>query len=123
MKRPLQILCVALAAAANFAHADADAKRGAELYQARCSACHSIAVNRVGPAHQGTFGRRAGSAPDYDYSTAVKRSKLIWTATNLDRWLANPERLIPGQKMGYAVAEAQDRADLIAHLQAHSSVR
>lgn len=30
--------------------------------------------------------------------------------------LSNPEHLIPGQKMGYKLTEAVDRADLIAYL-------
>jgi cytochrome c len=98
------------------AFAGPDAVRGKELYESRCIACHSVDQNRVGPAHQGVFGRRAGLAVDYDYSAALKSSKLVWSDKTLDAWLTNPERLIPGQKMGYSVAEAQDRADLIAYL-------
>lgn len=93
-----------------------NATHGQELYQSRCFACHSIDANRVGPMHRGVFGRKAGSVADYDYSPALKKSKLIWTEKNLDRWLTNPEKTIPGQKMGYSVANAQDRADLIAYL-------
>ena len=37
---------------------------------------------------------------------------------NLDRWLANPEELIPGQKMGFSVSEPADRADIIEYLRA-----
>ena len=93
-----------------------DAVRGADLYQSRCGACHSIDRNRVGPAHQGVFGRRAGRAVDYDYSSALRASKLVWTARTLDAWLTNPQRLVPGQKMGFSVPLAVDRADIIAYL-------
>lgn len=62
------------------------------------------------------FGRKAGLARDFDYSPAVKRSKIVWNAKTLDQWLANPEKLIPGQKMGFSVPEAKDRADLIEYL-------
>lgn len=96
--------------------ADGDATNGQRLYESRCIGCHSVGSNRVGPAHQGVFGRRAGAVQDYDYSEAVKKSAIVWTAQNLDRWLSNPEALIPGQKMGYAVSDADDRADLIAYL-------
>ncbi|MEO7030819.1 MAG: c-type cytochrome [Herbaspirillum sp.] len=96
--------------------ADGNVAHGQELYQSRCFACHSIDANRVGPMHRGVFGRKAGSVADYDYSPALKKSKLIWTAKNLDHWLTNPEKTIPGQKMGYSVADAQDRTDLIAYL-------
>jgi cytochrome c len=40
----------------------------------------------------------------------------VWSDKTLEAWLANPERLIPGQKMGYSVTEAKDRADLVAYL-------
>ena len=65
---------------------------------------------------RGVFGRKAGSAQGYDYSGAVKKSKIIWNERTLDRWLANPEALIPGQKMGFMVPEQRDRADLIEYL-------
>jgi cytochrome c len=112
--RLLLILC--LLACAWPAHAQGDAARGKALYESRCFACHSIDVNRVGPAHQGVFGRKAGSAKDYDYSAALKRSSLIWNERTLNLWLADPEKTIPGQKMNFQVSEAADRADLIAYL-------
>ena len=116
-------VATALVLIAGHAFAGGDAARGGKLYDARCSGCHSIEHNRVGPAHQNTFGRRAGSAPDYDYSPALKRSKLVWNEVNLNRWLASPERAIPGQKMGYLVDDAQDRADLIAYLKVNSAAK
>ena len=94
----------------------ADAARGKQLYETRCIACHSIDANRVGPAHKGVFGRKAGGVKDYDYSPAVKASRIVWNAKTLDRWLADPGKLIPGTKMGYSVPEAKDRADLIEYL-------
>ena len=81
-----------------------------------CVACHSIDYNGVGPAHKGLFGRKAGTRPDYVYSPAAKASSIVWSDKTLDKWLANPEKLIPGQKMGFMVPAAKDRADLIAYL-------
>jgi cytochrome c len=40
----------------------------------------------------------------------------VWSDKTLDRWLINPEQLIPGQKMGFSVPEPKDRADLIDYL-------
>ena len=94
----------------------ADAERGGTLYEARCGACHSIDAHRVGPLHRGVFGRRAGSAPGYDYSPALKAAGFVWDLATLDAWLQDPEALVPGQRMGYSVAEAADRADLVAFL-------
>ncbi len=90
--------------------------RGRELYESRCGACHSVDADRVGPRHAGVLGRRAGAVTTYDYSLALRASTIIWTATTLDRWLADPEAVIPGQRMGYRVDDARDRADLIEYL-------
>ena len=109
-------LATAMMAFANLAIADGDAQHGKELYESRCVACHSVDQNRVGPAHQGVYARRAGRAPGYEYSAALSKSKIIWTDQNLNAWLAGPDRLIKGQKMGFSVPDSQDRADLIAYL-------
>ena len=42
-----------------------------------CKACHQIgetAKNSVGPVLNGLIGRKAGSVPDYSYSSANKES-------------------------------------------------
>ena len=97
-----------------------DAVRGKTLYESRCSACHSLDASVVGPAHRGVYGRRVGSLPGYDYSDALKKGGFVWDAATLDKWLTDPEKLLPGQRMGYSVPEAQDRADLIEYLKKES---
>ncbi|GAB4042214.1 MAG: hypothetical protein Fur0014_14310 [Rubrivivax sp.] len=105
------LLSASLAAAA-----DGDALRGRDAYDARCGGCHSVAADRVGPRHAGVFGRRAGSVAGFAYSEALRRSGLVWNAETLDRWLADPESLVPGQRMGYRLPDAQARADIVAYL-------
>jgi cytochrome c len=83
--------------------------KGKEIYDARCSACHSVDDNRVGPMHLGVFGRKAGGVKSYRYSDALSKSKVIWSRETLTAWLTDPEMLIPGQRMGYAMDNAQDR--------------
>jgi cytochrome c len=97
-----------------------EASRGEQLYESRCTGCHSLDANRIGPMHRGVFGRKAGSVADFEYSSAVKRSKIVWDEQTLARWLTDPEKLIPGQKMGYQVSEAADRADIVAYLKRES---
>ena len=95
-----------------------DAKRGAEIYT-RCEACHALEYNRTGPKHCGVVDRKSASAPGFDYSLAMKRAKLTWDEKTLDRFLANPPKMVPGTTMTYAgVPDAQERADLIAYLRA-----
>ena len=89
--------------------------QGAKLYQA-CMGCHSLDSNEVGPRHRGVVGRAAGQVPGYAYSAALKNSKIVWTPANIDRWLTNPQKLVPGAKMFFSVAKPQDRADIIAYL-------
>jgi cytochrome c len=109
-------LFAAALALASSAHAAGDAVNGKALYQARCAACHSADYNGAGPAHRGVFGRAAAKAPGFAYSPAPKASALVWNEASLDRWLAEPEKLVPGQRMGVNVPEARERADLIAYL-------
>jgi cytochrome c len=102
--------------------AASDPVNGKTLYQARCAACHSVDFNGVGPSHRGVFGRAAAKAKGFiNYSSALKSSGLVWNETSLDRWLADPEKLVPGQIMGVSVPEAQARADLIAFLKQQSA--
>lgn len=91
-------------------------ERGRQLYEARCSACHSMDANRTGPMHAGVLGRRAGSVPGFNYSPALARSSLVWSQASLLQWLTNPEALIPGQAMNFQVPDLQDRQDLVAYL-------
>ena len=93
-----------------------DAQRGEMIYESRCTACHSLDANRVGPKHRQVFGRRAGSVEGYAYSPALRQSEIVWDAEALERWLADPEALIPGQRMIVRVADPADRADIIAYV-------
>jgi len=97
------------------ANAAGNASRGEELYQG-CQDCHTIDKNDVGPMHKGVVGRPSGVVPGYNYSPALRNAKIVWTEENLDKWLTNPQELIPGTKMFYEVQNPQDRADLIAFL-------
>lgn len=109
------LLCAGFGARAP-AQAPADALRGAQAYESRCGACHSVEADRVGPRHRGVLGRRAGSVPGFHYSRALKASGFAWDAQLLERWLADPEALVPGQGMGYRVADPAVRKDLVAYL-------
>jgi cytochrome c len=93
-----------------------DAKRGEQIY-GRCTACHALTFDRVGPRHCALFGRSAGSVAGFDYSPAMKSSKITWNDRTLDRFLTKPLEMVPGSTMTYdGVADANDRADLIAYL-------
>ena len=56
--------------------------------------------------------------PGFGYSPALRNSRIVWDAQMLDRWLKNPQALVPGARMFFAMPNAQDRADVIAWLSA-----
>ncbi|HYW56686.1 MAG TPA: c-type cytochrome [Polaromonas sp.] len=93
-----------------------DVLKGQALYTARCTACHAVDSNKTGPAHRGVMGRRVGSLKGYKYSDEMAQSRLRWTPQTLNAWLQDPEDLVAGQRMGFQVEDAQERADLIAYL-------
>ncbi|MFA5957732.1 cytochrome c family protein [Hyphomicrobium sp.] len=122
MKRKMIRAAAAFAAAASGmvfmmpnASAAPDVSRGEQIYQS-CQDCHSLDTNDVGPMHRGVFGRKAASVPDYSYSTALKNSGITWDQDSLDRWLTDPQKLVPGSKMFFHLDSAQDRADVIEYL-------
>jgi cytochrome c len=110
------IVLALVCAATGSVWAAGDAQRGQQAYEARCGGCHSVDADRIGPRHAGVIGRRAGSVPGFAYSDALRKSGLVWDAALVERWLANPEALVPGQRMGYQLADAQVREDIVAYL-------
>lgn len=94
---------------------------GAELYARKCGACHSIAANKVGPAHKGVYGRLAGQAQGYAYSAALSRSGIVWNDQTLDQWLQGPQKLVRGSKMFFTVPDPAERAAIIAFLKSSAA--
>jgi cytochrome c len=116
------LACAAVAAklclGPQFAAVDPD--RGKELWEAKCIGCHALDANRVGPPHRGVFGRKAGTAPGFAYSAAVRNAGFVWDEARLEAWLAGPAQFVPGSRMGFSVADPADRADIIAYLKSLS---
>jgi cytochrome c len=101
------------------AHADGDAARGEARFQ-DCAPCHKLEANsnNVGPSLHGIFERKAGALADFRYSPAMKRSGISWTPETLDKFIADPQAMVPANRMPYAgMANPSDRGDLIAYLQ------
>jgi cytochrome c len=113
------MIALSLAGATSAAFAAADPAQGQKAFR-NCAACHSPAqgTNSIGPSLFGIVGRKAGSVPGFAYSRAMKNSNLSWTAQNLDAYIADPQKLVPGNHMPYSgMRDAQERAALIAYLQ------
>ena len=95
-----------------------DAAAGKAAF-AQCGVCHAIdASNGVGPGLAGLIGRKAGTQPGFRFSRSMRAAGFNWDAATLDKYLADPQALVPGNVMPFAgVADARTRADLIAYLQ------
>lgn len=116
----LRVVCVfTLVAAAGAARADGDATRGEKKFE-ECATCHSVmeGQNGVGPSLHGLFGRKAADIVNFRYSAPMKRSNIIWTAQTLDEFIADPQKVVVGNRMPYSgLTDSGDRADLIAYLE------
>jgi cytochrome c len=119
----IKLLVAALSVcAASFvvpAHAAGDAAAGQTLF-AQCSACHAVganAQNGIGPVLNGVVGRTAGTYPGYRYSSAMRKSGLVWDEAVLTQYLRGPDKLVPGTKMAFpGIASDKDLADVVAYL-------
>lgn len=86
---------------------------------AQCASCHSVEPGKTvfGPSLHGVGGRKAGSLPGYDYSPALKKAKITWNAATLDRWLAAPQKVVPGTRMPFGgVQDPATRRALVTYL-------
>jgi cytochrome c len=83
-----------------------------------CAVCHSVdGSNGTGPTLQGIIGRKSGTVAGYRYSRAMKSAAIVWDEASLDRYLTDPQALVPGNIMPFSgVADGAQRAELIAYL-------
>ena len=111
------ILSLGLGAGAP-AQAEGNSSNGRKVFK-ECRNCHSVRAGKhgtFGPNLHGVVGREAGTAAEHDYSPALKNAGFVWTVERLDRWLAGPEKFLPGAEMDFILDNAEARADVIAYL-------
>ena len=89
---------------------------GQDLFERRCTGCHALDREKEGPRLRGVYGRAAASVASFEYSDALRKSQLKWDAAALDKWLADPEGLVPGADMAFRMNSAEERAAVIAYL-------
>ncbi|MGA2581022.1 MAG: c-type cytochrome [Bryobacteraceae bacterium] len=92
------------------------AAQGKELFERRCTGCHALDRDKEGPRLGGVYGRVSGSAPSFHYSDALKNARITWDAESLDKWLADPDSLVPDNDMAFHVESAAERSGIIAYL-------
>ncbi|MEC7488977.1 MAG: cytochrome c family protein [Pseudomonadota bacterium] len=122
MRKTISLIPVAvlIVFSINFADA-ANLSKGKRVFN-KCKACHSLVAgkNRVGPSLKGIFGRKAGSAPKYRYSKAMKKAGsdgLVWSEKTIAKFLVKPRTFIKRTKMSFAgLKKTTDIKTLLAFL-------
>lgn len=111
---------VAAAPAAQASGNEAEIARGRQVYK-KCQACHSLepGKNGLGPSLAAIIGQKAAHVDTYSYSPAMKASGLTWDAETLDRYLTDPQKVVPGNKMPFPGLKTEnERKAVIAYLAA-----
>jgi cytochrome c len=115
----LTALVLSMSFAANSVVLAQDVAAGKSSFN-KCMACHAIgegAKNKVGPELNGLDGRKAGTAPDYNYSEANKNSGITWNEAVFKEYITDPRAKIPGTKMVFAgIKNDKEKGDLWAYL-------
>jgi cytochrome c len=97
---------------------------GQVAFNNACRTCHTLREgdNRLGPHLHKVIGRKAGSLPNYGYSGALKGADLTWDKATLDRFIADPDKVVSGHAMRPygGIASAEERAKIIAFLEAQN---
>jgi cytochrome c len=93
-----------------------DPEQGRALFDRRCTGCHALDGLKAGPPLRAVFGKSAGRNPQFPYSDALKNARVLWDEETLDRWLADPDALIPGNDMSFRLDSAAERAHIVAYL-------
>lgn len=107
------VVGMALALGAGAAEAQSDPSFAA------CAACHTVkpGQNRLGPTLHRIVGAKKAAVAGFNYSTALKAQKGVWSEAELDAYLANPRAKVPGTRMIFAgMPDAAKRKRLIAWL-------
>ena len=99
--------------------ASASVEHGAQIAK-QCGACHNIQEGqgpKVGPDLYDVVGRKIASVAGFNYSAALKAMSGTWTFAELNKWLLDPRKDVPGTAMTFAgLANEKQRADIIAYL-------
>jgi cytochrome c len=93
-----------------------DAGRGRALFERRCTGCHALDSVMAAPPLRAVFGKTAARNAQFPYSDALKNANVSWDEATLDRWLADPDAVVPGNDMTFRLENAAERADIVAYL-------
>ncbi len=115
------LLLLALVVFPKISRAAEEADRGKELFEKRCTGCHSLDRNKEGPNLRGVYGRPAGTAPGFNYSEALRSAHFVWDEPRLQQWLTDTQSLVEDNNMDFHVPKADERTEIIRFLKTMST--
>jgi cytochrome c len=92
-------------------------QKGKDVFVRRCSGCHAADINKEGPRLRGIYGRKSASVPGFGYSEALKKTSIRWDNQSLDRWLTDPDAMVPDTDMAFRLSDSEERKAVIDYLQ------
>jgi glucose/arabinose dehydrogenase len=122
------ILAAHVAALAWLAAGSAQAapSAGQTYFAQNCASCHTVDPtmgSRAGPGLYNVVGRKAAGVAGYNYTDALARAGAAgktWTREELDVFLRDPNKDVPGTAMPIGIADARARGAVIAYLASQS---
>jgi len=96
----LMVAATGFTAAAHAASTAGDVAAGKAAFN-KCASCH----------------RAAAASKDYNYSPALRNSRIIWTEDKLRAFLKSPSDVVPGTKMRFwGISDEQQLSNLLAYM-------
>lgn len=126
MQRTILALHAAALAWSIAAPAQAAPSSGQTYFERNCASCHTVDPklgSRAGPGLYNVVGRKAAAVAGYNYSDALAKAGAAgktWTREELDVFLRDPSKDVPGTAMPIGIADARARAAVIDYLAAQS---
>jgi cytochrome c len=114
-------LTLLLSAPSSLAQQPASDDAARQAFNNSCRTCHSVKEgdNRLGPNLSKIVGRKAGSLPNYNYSSSMKEAGFVWDQDKLTRFMVKPDEVVSGNKMQpYGGVSADEASKVVAYLQA-----
>jgi cytochrome c len=113
---------LALLSGAALAQGEVNPEEAQLAFNNHCRTCHTTdeGDHRLGPSLHAVIGRKAGSLPDAGYSSAMADADVVWDEATLDRFIENPNAVVPGNNMKpySGITSADERAKIIVYLKA-----
>jgi cytochrome c len=123
MTRPAMLpsaAALALLSGAALAQDEVNPEEAQLAFNNHCRTCHTTdeGDHRLGPSLHAVIGRKAGSLADVGYSSAMADADVVWDEATLDRFIENPNAVVPGNNMKpySGITSPEERAKIIAYL-------